>query len=67
MFRVLRRRYQIANRWEDLRMSLIYPCQLRAPNSLDDLVEPRLAQNLAARLAERVPFNYPETIKRVQV
>jgi hypothetical protein len=48
-------------------MSLIHPCQLRAANSLDDLVEQqRLARNLVGRPTEWIPWNYRETIKRAQ-
>ena len=46
-------------------MSLIHPRQLRAANSLDNLVEQqRLARNLSARPTEWVPYKYPETFKR---
>jgi hypothetical protein len=49
-------------------MSLIHPRQLRAANSLAYLVEQqRLAQHLAARPEEWVPWSYRETIKRAKV
>jgi hypothetical protein len=49
-------------------MSLIHHRQLRAANSLDYLVEQqRLAQHLAPRPAEWVPWSYRETIKRAKV
>jgi hypothetical protein len=53
---------------DDLHMSLIHPRQLRAANSLAYLVEQqRLAQHLAARPEEWVPWSYRETIKRAKV
>ena len=52
----------------DLFMSLIHTCQLCTVNSLDYLIElQRHAQDLAARLAEWMPWNYRETLARVAV
>ena len=49
-------------------MSLIPPCQLCAANSLDYLIgQQRLARHLAGGPAERVPWNYRETIKGAKV
>jgi len=50
----------------DLFMSLIHTCQLCTVNSLHYLIElQRHAQNLAARPAEWMPWNYRETLARV--
>ena len=50
----------------DLFMSLIHTCQLCTVNSLHYLIElQRHAQNLAARPAEWMPWNYRETLSRV--
>jgi hypothetical protein len=47
----------------DLFMSLIHSCQLCGANSFDYLVElQRHAQELAARPAEWMPWNYHETL-----
>jgi hypothetical protein len=47
-------------------MSLIHRCQLGTVNSLHYLIElQRHAQNLAARPAEWMPWNYRETLARV--
>jgi transposase len=52
----------------DLFMSLIHTCQLCTVNSLDYLIElQRHAQDLAARPAEWMPWNYRETLARVAV
>ena len=49
----------------DLFMSLIHTCQLCGANSFDYLVElQRHAQELAARPAEWMPWNYRETLAR---
>jgi len=49
----------------DLFMSLIHTCQLCGANSFDYLVElQRHAQELAARPAEWMPWNYRETLVR---
>jgi transposase len=50
----------------DLFMSLIHTCQLCTVNSLHYLIElQRHAQNLAARPAEWMPWNYRETLAQV--
>jgi len=50
----------------DLFMSLIHTCQLCSANSFDYLVElQRHAQELAARPAEWMPWNYRETLARI--
>jgi transposase len=52
----------------DLFMGLIHTCQLCTVNSLDYLIElQRHAQDLAARPAEWMPWNYRETLARVAV
>ena len=52
----------------DLFMSLIHTCQLCGANSLDYLAElQRHAQDLAARPAEWMPWNYREMLARVEV
>jgi hypothetical protein len=49
----------------DLFMSLIHTCQLCGANSFDYLVDlQRHAQELAARPAEWMPWNYRETLGR---
>ena len=49
----------------DLYMSLIHTCQLCGANSFDYLIElQRHAQQLAARPAEWMPWNYRETLAR---
>jgi transposase len=50
----------------DLFMSLIHTCQLCGANSFDYLTElQRHAQELAAKPAEWMPWNYRETLKRI--
>jgi transposase len=52
----------------DLYMSLIHTCQLCGANSLDYLIEfQRHAQDLAARPAEWMPWNYREMLAQVEV
>jgi hypothetical protein len=53
---------------DDLFMSLIHTCQLGGANSFDYLTElQRRAQELAARPAEWMPWNYCETLARIGV
>jgi hypothetical protein len=50
----------------DLFMSLIHTCQLCGANSFDYLTElQRHAQELAAKPAEWMPWNYRETLERI--
>jgi transposase len=50
----------------DLFMSLIHTCQLCGANSFDYLIElQRHAQQLAAKPAEWLPWNYRETLERI--
>ena len=52
----------------DLYMSLIHTCQLCGANSLDYLIELQLhAQEIVARPAEWMPWNYRQTLARVEV
>jgi hypothetical protein len=52
----------------DLFMSVIHTCQLCGVNSLDYLIElQRHAQDLTARPAEWMPWNYRKTLARVAV
>src|SRR5665811_1258284 len=52
----------------DLFMSLIHTCQLCGANSFDYLVElQRHAQELMAHPADWMPWNYRETLARVEV
>jgi hypothetical protein len=49
-------------------MSVIHTCQLCGVNSLDYLIElQRHAQDLTARPAEWMPWNYRKTLARVAV
>jgi hypothetical protein len=49
-------------------LSLIHACQLCEANSLDYLIElQRHTQDLTARPAEWMPWNYRETLARVEV
>jgi hypothetical protein len=49
-------------------LSLIHACQLCEANSLDYLIElQRHTQDLTARPAECMPWNYRETLARVEV
>jgi transposase len=52
----------------DLFMSLIHTCQLCGANSFDYLIElQRHAQELVARSAEWMPWNYRQTLDRIGV
>jgi transposase len=52
----------------DLHMSLIHTCQLCGANSFDYLIElQRHAQQLAAKPAEWMPWNYRQTLDRAGV
>jgi len=52
----------------DLFMTLIHTCQLCGANSFDYLIETqRHAQELVARPADWMPWNYRETLARVEV
>ena len=52
----------------DLFMTLIHTCQLCGANSFDYLIElQRHAQELVARPAEWMPWNYRETLTRAEV
>jgi len=52
----------------DVFMSLIHTCQLCGANSLDYLIElQRHAQDMTARPAAWMPWNYPETPAQVEV
>jgi hypothetical protein len=52
----------------DLFMSLIHTCQLCGANSFDYLTElQRHAQELVAKPAEWMPWNYRETLARVGI
>jgi hypothetical protein len=50
----------------DLFVSLIHTCQLCDTNSFDYLTESQChAQEVATKTAERMPWNYRETLERI--